>query len=179
MTVRAKRTAVVVCAIAIAATACGGPTAETPPAQTTSAAESRTISWEPCSNIPEDTVIRLELDEKEPEARSGNSPSRLICGYWMRQPRTTMSVMVMDYPLERRKSDERFRTMDEGTVSGRPYVISDFPNISCNYTVGVEPGIIDIMVGYGSDSPDITELQECISHVTRIGEGLAPHFPDR
>ncbi|NLG55959.1 MAG: DUF3558 domain-containing protein, partial [Rhodococcus sp.] len=81
--------------------------------------------------------------------------------------------------LNERRDDYRLTTIDETTLEGRNVLVSDFPDLSCNYSVEVEPGFIDFMVGYSPSSKSgITERDVACDYARQVAETFAPYFPD-
>ncbi|NLG54413.1 MAG: DUF3558 family protein, partial [Rhodococcus sp.] len=106
------------------------------------AAGSGVVSWEPCTGIPEDAVAAAQMDGREPKPDSRQHPYvSLNCSFRSSESMFVVNVSANQLTLAERAADERFTTLDETTLSGRDVLISDYPNVSCHYTVAVEPGV--------------------------------------
>ncbi|NLG55244.1 MAG: DUF3558 domain-containing protein [Rhodococcus sp.] len=137
-------------------------------------------TWDPCTAVPEDVIVGLGLGGRppQPEAPQHNELS-LTCGFIAFDSHYTVLVTAHTESLTSRRADSVYTTVRESWLADREVLVSHFPNLSCHYAVGIEPGLIDFQVRYNAAGPLIRTLDEACSLAQQAAEGFAPYFPER
>lgn len=174
-----RRAAVLVAAglLTVGVSACGGGGGGRGSTEETSAvAVERVPTWVPCENIPPDAVEAAGL--REPTDDAWTVPYvRFVCGFLFSDIRGGVSVSTNAQTLEDRRNDYRFETVEETSLDGNPVVISGFLTTACHYTIGIDPGYIDIQVGYSPGDEWIPDQATACDLAVGIAETFAPYFP--
>ncbi|MFC0447886.1 DUF3558 family protein [Rhodococcus jostii] len=142
-------------------------------------AESSDITYQPCDGIPADAIAQARINAQVPVRQEDEHPTSHSCRYLDSDLYYGVVVSARAETVEDIESSGRFQVLTETEIGGRRTLVSDFHGGSaCTVSVDVEPGILEIMIGY-SELEDFKTVDAACGRALEVATTLAPHFPER
>ncbi|WP_124396262.1 DUF3558 domain-containing protein [Rhodococcus wratislaviensis] len=136
------------------------------------------ITYQPCDGIPADAVAQARIDAQAPVRENDKNPTSNSCRYLDRDLYYGVVVSARAESFEDIESSGRFRVLNETEIGGRRTLVSDFHGGSaCTVSVDVDPGVLEIMIGY-SELEDFRTVDAACGRALEVATTLSPHFPD-
>ncbi|MDF3306317.1 DUF3558 domain-containing protein [Rhodococcus koreensis] len=136
------------------------------------------ITYQPCDGIPADATAQARIDAQAPVRENDTNPTSNSCRYLDSDLYYGVVISARAETVQDIEESGRFQVLSETEIGGRRTLVSDFHGGSaCTVSVDVDPGVLEIMIGY-SELEDFRTVDAACGRALEVATTLSPHFPD-
>lgn len=137
------------------------------------------LTFHPCDVFGPQARAAAGIDGKVPKRYPDREKpfQARECSFRSDDPYSSVLISSNRIRLSKSENDERLTLEQETTVGGHRTLVHDFPGgLQCIASVGFDPNVLEVMVGYKQG--DIETPEQACPLALQVVQDLAPYFPD-